>query len=207
MTGVQTCALPIFGLGTALDADDEEALHTVGRPRTGVEAAVRDDDGRPVPDGEVGELWLQTPSAMSGYWGDPIGTAAALVDGWLRTGDLAHRDPAGCYRLAGRVREMFIRGGYNVYPLEVEAVLGTHPGVEQVAVIPRSDPVLGEVGVAVVVPWDPDTPPTLEDLVSHGRADLASYKLPEALRIVDHLPLNAGDKLDRQTLVDEEARR
>jgi len=172
-----------------------------------VEAEVRDDDGRPVPDGEVGELWLRTPTAMSGYWGDPTGTAAALVDGWLRTGDLAHRDPAGCYRLAGRVREMFIRGGYNVYPLEVEAVLGTHPGVEQVAVIPRSDPVLGEVGVAVVVPWDPDTPPTLEDLVSHGRADLASYKLPEALRIVDHLPLNAGDKLDRQTLVDEEARR
>ena len=196
-----------IGLGTALDADDEEALHTVGRPRTGVEAEVRDDDGRPVPDGEVGELWLRTPTAMSGYWGDPIGTAAALVDGWLRTGDLAHRDPAGCYRLAGRVREMFIRGGYNVYPLEVEAVLGTHPGVEQVAVIPRPDPVLGEVGVAVVVPWDPDAPPTLEDLVSHGWAELASYKLPEALRIVDHLPLNAGDKLDRRTLAAEEARR
>ena len=94
-----------------------------------------------------------------------------------------------------------------MYPLEVEAVLGTHPGVEQVAVIPRLDPVLGETGVAVVVPWDPDAPPTLEDLVSHSRADLASYKLPEALRIVDHLPLNAGDKLDRQTLAAEEARR
>jgi len=194
-----------IGLGTSLDADDDEALHTVGRPRPGVEAEVRNDGGSPVEAGEVGELWLRTPSAMSGYWGDPVGTAATLVDGWLRTGDLAHVDRAGCHHLAGRVSEMFIRGGYNVYPLEVEAVLGTHPGIDQLAVVPRPDEVLGEIGVAVVVPADPDRPPTLDDLVAHGRPDLSSHKLPEALRIVDRLPLNSGDKLDRRALADDEA--
>ena len=194
-----------IGLGTALDADDDEALHTVGRPRPGVDAEVRDPDGRPVGDGEVGELWLRTPSTMSGYWRDPDGTAEALVDGWLRTGDLAHVDPAGCFHLSGRVKEMYIRGGYNVYPLEVEAVLGTHPGVAQVAIVPRPDPTMGEVGVAVVVPSDPGSPPDLDDLVAHAAADLSGYKLPAAVRIVDALPLNAGDKLDRRGLARREA--
>ncbi len=194
------------GLGTALDADDDEALHTVGRPRPGVAAEVRDDDGQTLIDGEVGELWLQTPSAMSGYWNDPEGTTEALVDGWLRTGDLAHVDDAGCFRLAGRVKEMYIRGGYNVYPLEVEAVLGTHPAVAQVAVVPRPDSTMGEIGVAVIVPTDPDHPPALHDLVAHGHDDLSGYKLPGAIRIVDRLPLNAGDKLDRRTLAAQEAR-
>jgi acyl-CoA synthetase (AMP-forming)/AMP-acid ligase II len=172
-----------------------------------VEAEVRGGDGRPVELGEVGEMWLRTPSAMSGYWGDPAGSATALVDGWLRTGDLALVDRAGCHRLAGRASEMFIRGGYNVYPLEVEAVLGTHPGIDQVAVVPRPDDVLGEVGVAVVVPSDPDRPPTLDQLVTHGRNDLSSYKLPAAVRIVDSLPLNAGDKLDRRELAAHEVAR
>ena len=188
------------GLATALDADDEEALHTVGRPRPGVDADVRDTDGLPLERGAIGELWLRTPTAMSGYWRDPDGTAAALVDGWLRTGDLARVDDRGCFRLTGRLTEMFIRGGHNVYPLEVEAVLGTHPAVAQVAVVPRPDDVMGEIGVAVVVPSDPSNPPTLEDLMAHGRSDLASYKLPEALRIVDSLPLNSGDKLDRRRM-------
>ncbi|MDG2428737.1 MAG: class I adenylate-forming enzyme family protein [Acidimicrobiales bacterium] len=193
------------GLGTALDADDAEALYTVGRPRPGVAAELRSADGHPVPRGEVGELWLQTPSAMSGYWNDPEGTAEALIGGWLRTGDLASIDEAGCFRLAGRTKEMFIRGGYNVYPIEVEAVLGTNPAVSQVAVVPRPDPTMGEVGVAVVVPTDPDHPPTLEDLVADSRERLSNYKLPEAIRIVDQLPLNSGDKLDRLTLASYEA--
>jgi acyl-CoA synthetase (AMP-forming)/AMP-acid ligase II len=143
---------------------------------------------------------------MSGYWNDPGGSTEALVDGWLRTGDLAHVDDAGCFRLAGRVTEMYIRGGYNVYPLEVEAVLGTHPAVAQVAVVPRPDSTMGEIGVAVIVPADPDHPPALHDLIAHGHDDLSGYKLPGAIRIVDRLPLNAGDKLDRRTLVAHEAR-
>ena len=194
------------GLATALDADDDEALHTVGRPRPGIAAEVRDPEGRALPAGDVGELWLHTPTAMSGYWRDPERTADALVDGWLRTGDLAHVDDRGCFRLTGRTGEMFIRGGYNVHPQEVEAALGTHPAVAQVAVVPRADDVMGEVGVAVVVPTDPTDPPSLDDLRSHGAAHLASYKLPEALRIVPELPLNSGDKVDRRRLTADERR-
>ncbi len=194
-----------IGLGTGLDADDDEALHTVGRPRPGVAAEIRDPEGRALTAGETGELWLRTPSAMSGYWNDPDSTAESLVDGWLRTGDLARVDDAGCFRLSGRVKELYIRGGYNVHPMEVEAVLSAHPEIAQIAVVPRPDPTMGEIGVAVVVPTRPDQPPTLDDLTAYGRGTLSSYKLPEAIRIVDHLPLNVGDKLDRRSLASRES--
>jgi acyl-CoA synthetase (AMP-forming)/AMP-acid ligase II len=127
-------------------------------------------------------------------------TRATLVNGWLRTGDLGSVDEAGCYRLAGRAKEMYIRGGYNVYPLEVEAVLGTHPKIAEIAVVPRPDPVMGEIGEACVVPRDPADPPTLEELRTYGETGLARYKLPERLRLLDHMPLNASDKLNRRAL-------
>lgn len=192
------------GLATELDAPDEEALYTVGRPRPGVEAKVADDEGNELPLGETGELWLRSDAVMSEYWNNPEETAATIVGGWLRTGDLGSKDERGCYRLSGRAKEMFIRGGYNIYPLEVEAVLCTHPGVAELAVVPRPDPVMGEIGVAVVVPRDPANPPSLDELRSHGESELARFKLPEAIRIVDRLPLNATDKLDRRTLAERE---
>jgi acyl-CoA synthetase (AMP-forming)/AMP-acid ligase II len=188
------------GLATALDAPDEEALYTVGRPRPGIDAKIADPTGRELPVGEVGEVWLRSPAVMSEYWRNPTETAATLVDGWLRTGDLGSKDANGCYRLSGRVKEMFIRGGYNVYPLEVESVLGAHPKVAEIAVVPRADDVMGEIGVAVVVPRDPADPPTLDELRSFGESGLARYKLPERIRIVERMPLNATDKLDRRTL-------
>lgn len=194
------------GTGTAFDAPDAEALHTVGRPRAGVEAVVRDEDGRPVAAGEVGQVWLRSGATMARYWADPAATAAVLVaEGWLRTGDLGRFDEAGCLVLAGRRKEMFIRGGYNVFPVEVEAVLGTHPGVADLAVVPRPDPVMGEVGVAVVVPRDPAAPPTLDDLRAHAEGRLATWKLPEHLRVADALPLTPMQKLDRRSLADAEA--
>ena len=128
------------GLATAFDAPDSEALHTVGRPRPGVEVRIADDRDRPVPIGEVGELQLRSDAVMDGYWGDPDGTAAALTaDRWLRTGDLARiDDDSGASCCAGRRTEMYIRGGYNVFPSEVEAVLTDHPEVLDVAVAPRA---------------------------------------------------------------------
>ena len=128
------------GTATAFDADDHEALHTVGHARAGIDVSVRDDAGRPVAaaTGEVGEVWLRSPATMAGYWRDPEGTEAAIVDGWLRTGDLGRIDESGCLVLAGRQGEMFIRGGYNVFPVEVEAVLANHPGVSAVAVVPAA---------------------------------------------------------------------
>ena len=191
-----------IGLATALNADDEEALHTIGRPRSGVNAEVRDDFGNPLGPGEIGELWLRTASAMTGYWQDPQATDVTIVDGWLRSGDLARVDERGCYHLAGRVGEMYIRGGYNVHPQEVEGVLSMHQGVKQIAIIPREDPVMGEIGVAVVVPADPEKPPTLRELTKIGRTDLATYKIPEDLIVVDALPLNTAHKVDRRRLTD-----
>ena len=189
------------GTGTAFDADDDEALHSVGRPRGAIEVSARDDDGREVPAGEVGELWLRSPTQMSGYWRDPETTAATITpDGWLRTGDLARIEADGLVRLAGRAKEMFIRGGYNVYPAEVEAALAAHPAVAEVAVVPRPDPVMGEIGVAVVAPLDPAAPPTLDDVRSFLDGRLAGYKIPEALRLVPELPLTPMQKVDRRSL-------
>jgi acyl-CoA synthetase (AMP-forming)/AMP-acid ligase II len=191
------------GTLTALDAPDEEALYTIGRPRPGVEAMVADDDLRELPVGEIGEMCLRSPCTMAEYWHNPEETARTLVrDGWLRTGDLGFKDDAGCFRLAGRKKEMFIRGGYNVYPLEVEKVLSTHPKVAEIAIVPRADDVMSEIGVAVVVPVDRDNPPTLEELRTHGAEGLARYKLPERIRIIDEMPLNATHKLDRRTLAE-----
>lgn len=198
------------GTGTAFDAPDGEALHTVGRPRAGIEVAIHDGEGRRLPDGADGEVWLRSGAVFDGYLGDPDATAAALApDGWLRSGDLGRIEPpdtdlgpgaAGCLVLTGRRSEMFIRGGYNVHPQEVEAVLGRHPGVAQVAVVPRPDPVMGEVGVAVIVPADPAAPPALDALRAFAGDALARHKLPEGLRVVDHLPLTAMHKLDRAAL-------
>jgi acyl-CoA synthetase (AMP-forming)/AMP-acid ligase II len=193
------------GLATALDAEEHEALHTIGRPRNGVEAAVFDDDGKALASGETGELWLRSDAVMAGYWGQPQLTSETLVDGWLHTGDLAQRDDEGLYTLCGRRSEMFIRGGYNVYPLEVEAVLAGHPAVEEVAVISRSDDVMGEIGVAIVVPRSIGRPPELEDLRAFAGDQLAHHKLPEAIRLVDELPLNSLSKVDRLRLSAEDA--
>lgn len=196
------------GLGTltALDAPDDEALYTVGRVRPGIELELRDEDDEPVRNGETGEVCFRSPAMMAGYWRDPEATAAALRRGWLHTGDLGTIDERGCLRLVGRRKEMFIRGGYNVFPLEVESVLSAHPDVREVAIAPRPDPVMGEIGVAVVVPRDPSSPPTLDDLREYGASRLAAWKLPEAIRIADALPLTAMQKLDRRALADVEAR-
>lgn len=187
------------GLATAFDAPEEEALHTVGRPRPGVEVRVAREDGSPAPAGEVGELQLRSPAMFDGYWRDPDATAAAIVDGWYRTGDLASIDAGGLVRLCGRSKEMYIRGGYNVAPAEVEQVLSEHPDVASVAVAPRPDDVMGEIGVAVVVAA-PGRAPSLDDLREFAADRLARWKLPEALVVVDDLPLTASQKLDRSAL-------
>ncbi len=188
------------GTGTAFDADDDEALHTVGKPRGGIEVRIAD------PGDGVGEVCLRSPTAMAGYWRDEGATAAALVDGWLHTGDLGFLDERGNLVLAGRTKEMFIRGGYNVYPAEVEAVLADHPLVLDVVVVPRPDDVMGEIGVAVVVPVDPTSPPSVDDLRSFAEGRLARYKLPEAVRVVDEIPLTPMQKVDRTALAAELSR-
>ena len=191
-----------MGTLTAPDAPDEETLHTVGRARPGVQLEIRDEDDRALPRGETGEVCLRAPSIMSGYWRDADASERALRGGWLHTGDLGFIDEAGCLRLAGRAKEMYIRGGYNVYPAAVERVLLDHPGVADVGVTSRADEVMGEIGVALVVPADHERAPSLDDLRAFARDRLAAHELPEAIRIVRELPLNAMHKLDRRALAD-----
>lgn len=190
------------GIGTATDPEgpDSETLHSVGRARPGSEVQIRDGRGTLAPNGEVGDVWLRSEAVMSGYWGDPEATAGVLVDGWLRTGDLGSVDVTGLLTLAGRQGEMYIRGGYNVFPSEVANVLVDDPRVTDAVVIPRAHPVLGEIGVAVVVARDPADPPTLDDLREAASGRLAGHKLPEDLVVVDALPLTPMQKVDRKRL-------
>jgi acyl-CoA synthetase (AMP-forming)/AMP-acid ligase II len=195
------CTEAGIGVGTTFDDPAEDAEESVGRAHGGVELTIRDEAGVAVPAGAIGEVCLRSPAVMSGYHRDPVATAAAFWDdGAVRTGDLGHLDDRERLHLVGRSKEMFVRGGYNVYPTEVEAVLANHPAVTDVVLVPRPDDVMGEVGVAVVVPRDPAAPPTLAALRSFGADRLARHKLPEDLRVVEALPLTPMEKVDRAAL-------
>lgn len=196
-----SCTETGLGLGTAVDDPPADAVESVGRPLPGVDLAVLDDDDRPVPTGEVGAVCLRSPAVMSGYWRDPDATRAAFTtSGHVRTGDLGWVDDRGRLHLVGRSKEMYVRGGYNVYPVEVEAALSDAPGVAALAVATRPDPVMGEIGVACVVARDPAAPPSLDDLRAFGTDRLARHKLPEALVVLDALPLTSAEKVDRRAL-------
>jgi acyl-CoA synthetase (AMP-forming)/AMP-acid ligase II len=198
-----------LGTGTTLTSTDGEVATTVGRPVAGVELAIVDDEGRPVTAGTVGRVLLRSAAAMRGYWGRGPGrgrtvaelmdaTATAVVlgtDGWLTTGDFGRLTPEGNLQLSGRAHERYIRGGYNVYPAEVEEILSSHPAVARAAVVGVPDDVLGEVGVAIVVPAGED-PPDLASLRAHSARALSDYKAPDALVLVDELPLTPMMKVD-----------
>jgi acyl-CoA synthetase (AMP-forming)/AMP-acid ligase II len=196
-----SCTEAGIGLGTELDDADEDAEVSVGRARPGIELSVRDEDGREVATGQVGEVCLRSAAVMARYHGDPDATRAAFTaDGAVRTGDLGWVDDRGRLRLVGRTKEMYVRGGYNVYPMEVEGVLAEHPGVAEVAIIPRPDPVMGEIGVAVVVPNPPGRGPELDELRAFAASRLAGYKLPEGVEVVEALPRTPMEKVDRRAL-------
>jgi acyl-CoA synthetase (AMP-forming)/AMP-acid ligase II len=164
-------------------------------------ASVLDDDDRPVPAGELGLVVIKSPATMSGYYRDPEQTAAAFTtDGAVRTGDLGWLDGDGRLHLAGRNVERYVRGGYNVHPAEVEAVLLDHPAIAAVAVVPVPDPVMGQLGVAAVVPHPGQAAPTVAQLRAFATPRLAEYKLPERVVEVDEIPLTPMEKFDRPAL-------
>jgi acyl-CoA synthetase (AMP-forming)/AMP-acid ligase II len=190
-----------LGTGTQPDDPDDVVAGTVGRPVLGVELSVVDDEGQPVPAGALGRVRLRSAAVMRGYLADAQSTAAVLsADGWLMTGDLGWLGPDGNLRLVGRGSEMYIRGGYNVYPAEVEGVLGRHPALADVAVVGVDDPVLGEIGVAFVTPAEPGVVPSLEELRAWCRQQLADYKAPDGVQVMDPLPLTPMGKVDKQAL-------
>ena len=188
---------------TGTDPDDDPMVQcrTVGRPQAGMEIELVDDDGALVPQGEVGRVRIRGECVMRGYWGDRDQTAAVLADdGWLTSSDLGLIDDSGNLVLVGRATDMYIRGGYNVYPLEVENVLAEHPGIEQAAVVGSPAPVIGEIGVAFVAPTDPMDPPTLAEVRMWVIDRLADYKAPDRLVILESLPLTAMMKIDKAEL-------
>ena len=194
------------GTGTAFDADDEEALFTVGRPRAGSTSGSATTTPGPSPTARWARCGCAPPRRWPSTGPTPTAPRTRSSADWLRTGDLGYIDDRGCLRLAGRLKEMFIRGGYNVYPAEVESVLADHPQVAAVAIVPRPDAVMGELGVAVVVPPTPPTRPTSTRCAPSSSPSWRAYKLPEAVRIVDELPLTPMQKIDRRSLAAEEPR-
>lgn len=156
-------------------------------------------DGADVGLGDVGEIWLRGPSVTPGYWNRPAETAAAFSDGWFRTGDLARREPGGIYRIVDRLKDMYVSGGENVFPAEVETVLAAHPNVRDVAVLGMPDPRWGESGVALVVAADgPDFDATI--LLAHCAERLAKYKCPARIIRVDVIPRSAAGKILKPVL-------
>jgi len=185
---------------TSLDDDPEIIATTVGRARPGFEIRIADDQDRDVPAGETGEIMLRGPSVMAGYLDDPDATAQALSsEGWLRTGDLGVLDDRGYLRIVGRAKDMFIVGGFNAYPAEIESHLLRHPEVRQAAVIGIPDERLGEVGMAFVVTRSGD-PAVGAEILAWCRDEIANYKVPRAIEIVDELPVNATGKVEKNAL-------
>ena len=181
----------------------ELIARTVGRARENVAVRVVDDDGTVLPASTVGNVECRSAAVMRGYWRDPGRTQQVLHrDGWLRIGDSGWLDEDGYLTLVGRRAEMYQRGGYNVYPVEVERVVSDHPSVEQVAIVAKADPVLGEVGVAFVVPAGDGDAPSLEELRAWTREAIADYKAPDIVALVPELPLTPVGKVDKRQLAD-----
>jgi acyl-CoA synthetase (AMP-forming)/AMP-acid ligase II len=177
------------------DDDPETIANTSGRAIPDVEVLVVDDDGKEVPRGEPGEIVVRGYNVMKGYWDDPEETAKTIDDdGWLHTGDIGVMDDAGYIQITDRKKDMFIVGGFNAYPAEIENALLAHPAIAQVAVVGMPDERMGEVGVAFVVPRAGATVDG-DEVVAWAKERMANYKVPRRVEVVDTLPLNASGKV------------
>ena len=177
--------------------DAERKPGSIGTPIEGVEMRLIDDNFQTVPDGEIGEIAIRGHNVMKGYWNKPEATAEAIRDGWFRTGDMARVDSDGYYYIVDRKKDLIIRGGYNVYPREIEEVLHEHPAVAEVAVIGIPHPELGEeVGAAVAL--KPGASATPEELRAFAKDRVAAYKYPRHVWLVDALPKGPTGKILRR---------
>jgi acyl-CoA synthetase (AMP-forming)/AMP-acid ligase II len=186
-TGVSTLCRP--------EDDAETIAGTSGRAIPDVEVRVADETGRERPRGQPGEVLIRGYSVTAGYLDDAAATAEAIdAEGWLHTGDIGTMDARGYLRITDRLKDMFIVGGFNAYPAEIERVLLTHPAVAQVAVVGAPDERLGEVGVAFVVAR-PDVTMVTDELIDWSRERLANFKVPRRIVMLDALPQNATGKV------------
>ncbi len=187
----------IFSMGPEFA---EQKAGSIGLPNYFVDARIVDDDNQPVPAGTVGELVLKGPSLCSGYFANPEASRAAMdAEGWFHTGDLARQDSDGFYFIVDRKKDMFISGGENVYPVEIEKALYEHPAVGQCAVVGVPDEKWGEVGLACVV-LKPGAAAGADELLEHCRARLARYKVPRRVVFLEALPISAAGKILKRDL-------
>jgi acyl-CoA synthetase (AMP-forming)/AMP-acid ligase II len=197
------------GIATMCRHDDDPEIisSTSGRTIPDVEARAVDDDGHPVPAGESGEIVIRGYNVMKGYYNDAESTKATIdADGWLHTGDIGVFDDAGNLRITDRKKDMFIVGGFNAYPAEIENMILRHPAVGQVAVVGVPDRRMGEVAMAFVV-LRPGADLTPDGLVAWCRDEMANYKAPRYVEFVDALPMNASNKVLKYELRERGAAR
>lgn len=189
---------------TAIGDGAHELAHTLGRALPNVQIEIRDPEtGAKLPVGAMGEMWIKGYQIMRGYYGREAETRAALTpDGWLRSGDLATMDERGYLSIAGRLKDMIIRGGMNIYPREIEDALFEHPAVAQAAVVGVPDAKWGEVVLAVIQPADKRAEMQFEELDRYCRERLASFKVPALWCRIDSFPLNPTGKIQKFMLVD-----
>ncbi len=174
---------------------------SVGFPLFHIDMKITNEDGSECPPGTAGELLIRGPHVTPGYWGRPDATAETIRDGWLHTGDLAEKDEEGFFTIKGRSKEMFISGGENVYPAEVESVLLAYPGVAEATLVGAPDDKWGEVGRAFLVLKDPAAFSERE-FMEFLSERLARYKLPRSVVLLDEIPKTAIGKIDKKLLVD-----
>ncbi|MGE5138955.1 MAG: class I adenylate-forming enzyme family protein [Rudaea sp.] len=194
-----------YGVGLfALSAEDaERKAGSIGRPNFFIDVRVVDDDNRPLGPNEVGELVLKGPSRFSGYWNDPEASKQVLDDeGWFHTGDLVRHDEEWYFYVVDRKKDMFISGGENIYPVEIENVLYKHPAVHMCAVVGMPDPRWGEVGKACVV-LKPGAQATEEELLAFMQEHLARYKVPKSVAFLPALPISGMGKILKRELRDQ----
>jgi acyl-CoA synthetase (AMP-forming)/AMP-acid ligase II len=168
---------------------------TCGAAIPGNEVIIAGEDGQEVPRGETGEIWVRGQGVMLGYLDDPAATAEAIdANGWLHTGDVGAMDANGYVRITDRLKDMYISGGFNVYPAEVEKLLSNHPAVGMVAVVGIADDRMGEVGKAYVV-LRPGAAATEAEMAAWSKENMANYKVPRSFVFVDDVPRNASGKV------------
>ena len=194
-----TEASPVITM-TRFEDSLEDRVETVGRALPGIEVRIVDDNHNPLPPGEVGELACRGYNVMKGYFKKPKETAETIdEEGWLYSGDLAVMDERGYVRIVGRKKEMYITGGFNVYPREIEEFLFTHPKVENVAVIGVPDKKFGEVGMAVIKLKEGETA-TEEEIIEFCKGKIANYKIPRYVVFVDSYPMTQSGKIQKYKL-------
>jgi len=170
---------------------------TCGFARTGIEIQIQGPDGRELPPGETGEICVIGPAVFAGYWNNPEANAKAFRDGWFRTGDVGHMDEEGFFYITGRESDMYISGGSNIYPREIEEKILLHDDINEVALFGIPDPKWGEIGVAVCVPR-PGSTPTEEALRAFLQGRIASYKMPREFHFWDSLPTSGYGKITKK---------